>query len=157
VGGIQCLYAAYFGWMAESSYRNGHFYHEAIYGKGEHPAYYDFNWLISTTAWALLSLSGFIGGCGLLRLRSWVRRGEVVYLGILTAATAAEAVRVLSRPLGSAATDLFVTSLVLFCMVFGLFYVPFLFGRVVHMIGARPPRVPGKKKPAGASGDEYFR
>jgi hypothetical protein len=154
VGGIQCLYAVFFGWMAEGHYSGGRFYHEEDHFKGYSPAYFDYGWLIFTTNCALLFLSGLISGYGLLRLRPWVRRWEVAYLGILTLVVVVSVVGDWSRPSWNSEE---LTYFVLFYILFGLFYVPFLFDRVIGVIGARPLGAPGKKKPAGAAGDEYFR
>jgi hypothetical protein len=126
VGGIQWLYAAFFGWSAAMIYSTGQFYNPEFHFKDFYaPAHLDFKWLVFTVAYALLSFSGFVGGYGVLRLLPWVRRWEAAYLSVLAAGVAVGTVRGLSNPLLTPA-DL--TSVVLFFTAFALPYVPFLFG-----------------------------
>jgi hypothetical protein len=75
VGVIQWLSAAFFGWMAYINFTVGQFYHPEFHFKDYYSrAYLDYGWLFFTTVFGLLSVSGFIGGCGLLKRRPWVRR-----------------------------------------------------------------------------------
>ncbi len=126
VGVIQIGYAVYFGWVALRSYMTGRFYHAKSHFKGGHiPEHLDFDWLIFTTACALLTFCGLIGGYGLLRLRPWARRWEVPYLSILSAGMAAGVIAGLPKYLFS---PVYLTSDILFFAAFALPYVPFLFG-----------------------------
>ncbi len=126
VGVIQMLYAAFFGWLAAGSYETGRFYHAEFHFKDCYePEHLDFEWLIFTTACALMSFSGLIGGYGALRLRPWVRRWEVAYLGVLSAGMATGEVAGLSDPLWN---PIYLTSNILIFLALTLPYVPFLFG-----------------------------
>jgi hypothetical protein len=153
-GVIQMLIAAYFGWMACWLFRNGQFYHPETFSRGKveifvhRAARYDFEWLISTTVWTLLSLTGFIAGYGLLGRRPWARRWEVAYLGILSVVVAVEMVT-LPYDIRRGARDF--TDLVRVLLAFGLPFVPFLFGVVGGGTGATRVRTPGKKKPVSPS------
>jgi hypothetical protein len=88
-GGIQVLYASFFGWLAfpclswtvqQMSWiaQNG-FSFKGEMLKGEYRPAIDMGNFAEGTILALLSLFGFIGGCGLLGLRSWARRWEIAY------------------------------------------------------------------------------
>lgn len=90
VGGIQVLYACLFGWIAflflsrtaeqMSRVAQNGFSFEGEIKKGEYFPAIDARIFTEGSIWALLSLSGFIGGCGLVGLRSWARRWEIAYL-----------------------------------------------------------------------------
>jgi hypothetical protein len=128
-GIIQCFYAAFFGKMCSITFGDGQFYHPAFQGKGEHsPAYFDYSGLFFTTVFALLAVTGFIGGLGVLRLRPWVRRWEAAYLGVLLIGAAAAIVADMSR--GFRAFEDF-TPLMLFSVAFALPFLPFLCEDVV--------------------------
>jgi hypothetical protein len=78
---------------------------------------------------ALVSLSGFIGGCGLLGLRPWARRWEIAYLifvWVLSVAVAAIETR----------SDHDIGYIVLIYMILSLPYLPF------HFISPPPYKVP---------------
>jgi hypothetical protein len=90
VGGIQMLYASFFGWIAfdclswtvqQMSWiaQNGFSFKGRTF-KGEYVPAIDIGNFAEGAILALLSLSGFIGGCGLLGLRPWARQWEIAYL-----------------------------------------------------------------------------
>jgi hypothetical protein len=154
-GVIQMLFAAYFGWMARWFLMNGQFYYPETHYRDKVPGIfvhraerYDFEWLIFTTVWTLLSLTSFIAGCGLLGRRPWARRWEVVYLGILSVVVAVEVVK-LPYNIRRDASDF--TDLVRFLLVFGLPLVPFLFGVVGGSTDATRHQTSGKKKPVSTA------
>jgi hypothetical protein len=139
VGGIQVLYASFFGWIAFPCLRwtvqqmswiaqNGFSFKGKIL-KGEYVAAIDMGNSAEGTILALLSLFGFIGGWGLLGLRPWARRWEIAYLIFASvyslAVIAIEARR--GHDLGY---------IVLASMIFALPYLPFLF------ISPPPHKVP---------------
>jgi hypothetical protein len=137
-GVVQMLYAVLFGYMVAISYMSGHFYHAEFHGKGDYtPEYLDFEWLISTTTVALLSFCSLIGGYGLVRLRPWVRRWEVVYLSVVLAAVVSSMVEDLSKPVWN--SDYLTTNIRLF-VAFVLPYVPFLFRVAGDAAGASRSR-----------------
>jgi hypothetical protein len=158
-GIIQVVYAAFFGWLAWLVFRSGQFHSPETFFKGHQPEIFDYQWLITTTLCTLLSFSGFISGCGLLGRRPWARRWEVAYLGFLAVGVAAQTVFIQSVARGS--PTLFArgkpadfTALILFCLIFALPFVPFLFGVVG---GAAPLRGPRQKKPVIAPGGAWDR
>jgi hypothetical protein len=143
VGAVQLLYAAFFGFKAVNLYIPGQFYHPEFHFKDLHvPAHLDYEWLILTTAIALVSCVAFIGGYGLLRLRRWVRGWQVAYLIIVSAGMAAQTVADLSKPTW---TPEGLTQAVQFFTALTLPYVPFLFGVVGDEGGSS---LPGKWKPS---------
>jgi hypothetical protein len=145
VGGIQFVYAGFFGWIAFDRWMSGRFYNPETFFKGGHLlAYYDFDWLIYTLIYALISLCGFIGAFGLLGLRPWARRWEVAYLGVLSLGVAVRTVELLIE---MRSTSLDFTALGLFFLALALPSVPFLFGVVSGALGATPLYAPGKKMP----------
>jgi hypothetical protein len=132
-GAVQLLYAAAFAWFASWEFLGGggEFFHPALSGKGGYsPAYFDWEKLITLALTTLLSLTGLIGGCGLLSLRPWVRRWEAAYLHVLSVgaylcmAMAAGAVWAAMSWLWPYKLDF--RSTVLFTAALGLPYVPFL-------------------------------
>jgi hypothetical protein len=126
VGVIQMGYAVFFGRSAAGSYETGSFYHTESHFKDSHiPEHLDFEWINFTTACALLSFSGLIGGYGLLQLRPWVRRWEVAYLGIFSAVMATGVIADLPK---YQLSPIYLTYDILGFMAFTLPYVPFLFG-----------------------------
>jgi hypothetical protein len=137
-GVVQMLYAVLFGYMVVMAYHGGQFYHAEFHGKGDYtPEYLDFEWLISTTALALLSFCCLIGGYGLFRLRPWVRRGEVVYLSVFLVIMVMWMVEDSSKPVWN--SDYLTTNIRLF-VAFVLPYVPFLFGVAGDAAGASRSR-----------------
>ena len=149
VGVIQWLNAEFFGWMTYIDFTRGQFYHPESHGKGEYsPAYLDYNWLFFTTVFGLLSVSAFIGGCGLLKLRPWVRRWVAAYLGVLLLGTAAGIV--VEMPRGWLGPES-LTALMLFATAFALPSLPFLFGAVVERMAEIARRRVRKEEPVGAS------
>ncbi len=151
VGVIQWLNAAFFGWMTIIYFTFGRFYHAEAYGKGgPFPAYLDFGWLIFTPVFGLLSVSGFLSGWGLLKLRPWVRWWAAAYLGILLLGTAAAIVVEMPR-LWLVPESL--TALMLFSTAFALPCLPFLFGPVVDLVtGPTPLRVAKEKSMVASYG-----
>ena len=142
VGVVQWFYVGLFGWIFYLVYRSGSFYHPASHGKGsDHPAYYDYRWLIDSTATALLVIAGLLGGYGLLRLRRWVRWPELVYLVVLSAWLISNLVEFPFR-----LQDL--RGLFLLYLAPGLPYVPLL-SRAFVILACRPipPPMP-EKRPA---------
>lgn len=90
VGGIQVLYASFFGWGALGCLwwsaqqmvwiaREG-FSFQGMRFKGSYIPSFNLENFAEGTVLALLSLCSLIGGYGLLRLRSWARRWEIAYL-----------------------------------------------------------------------------
>ena len=151
-GVIQVLYAAFFGWLAFVEFGTGQFYTPALVFKGDHPEFYDYQWLITTTLCTLLAFTSLIGGYGLLGRRPWVRRWEVAYLGFVAVGVAAQTVWIQSDVPGypsffarSRPADF--TALILFSLMFALPFVPCLFGVVSRRAGATILRAPAKKKP----------
>lgn len=95
VGGIQLLYASFFGWIAFDSLwwsanemvrvaQEGFTFEGRILkGKtleGTYIPAFDLENFALGMEFALLSLCSLIGGYGLLRLRPWTRRWEIAYL-----------------------------------------------------------------------------
>jgi hypothetical protein len=155
-GGIQMLYAAFFGWLALREFGPDGFYTPAFVFKGYHAEFYDWRCLIITTFCTLLSLCGFIGGYGLHGLRPWVRRWEVAYLGFLALGVAAETVWARSDIPGS--PNYFArgrpadyTALVLFSLAFALPFLPLLVGVAGGRTSAMQLRPTGKKQAGSAS------
>jgi hypothetical protein len=147
-GCIQWLYALVFGWYAIDLL--SHCYHPEFRSKDIHdPAYLSLVEVFFGTICTLLSLSGFIGGYGLLGLQRWVRRWEIANLGVLSVGVTAVTVG-MSLDVRSGPADF--TALVLFSLAFALPYVPFLFGVVGGGTGATLLGAPGKKKPVSVSG-----
>jgi hypothetical protein len=129
VGIIQCFYGAFFGRMFWKAFGDGRFYHPAFEGKGFYsPAYFDFAGLFFATVFALLAVTAFIGGCGLVGLRGWVRRWEAAYLGVLLMGTAVAIVEEMPR---AWLVPESLTPLMLFSVAFSLPYLPFLCDDVV--------------------------
>jgi hypothetical protein len=127
IGGIQVLCASLFGWIALGSLsmvvqREGTF-------KGVYVPPINFSNLYEGTMAALLSLSCFIGGCGLLGLRPWARRWEIAYLVLVSVLSMVIAIHETrsGRDLGY---------IVLWYMILALPYLPFLF------ISLSPCKVP---------------
>jgi hypothetical protein len=138
VGVIQWLNAAFFGWMTYIYFAHGRFYNPALRIKGGHSqAYLDFGWLIFTPVFGLLSVSGFLSGWGLLKLRPWVRRWAAAYLGILLLGTAAATVVEMPRLWLVPESR---TALLLFSTAFALPCLPLLFGAVFTGISIRDRR-----------------
>ena len=142
-GGIQWLYALVFGLCAVDVLI--HCYHPQWSGKNIYePAHLSLVELFFGTICAVLSLSGFIGGYGLLGLRRWVRNREITYLGVFSvgviAVTAMLAFDIRSGPPQFA-------SLILFSLAFGLPYVPFLFGVVGDGTGVKLLGAQGRTRP----------
>jgi hypothetical protein len=149
VGVIQWLNAAFFGWMTCIYFSFGQFYHPESRIKGGYSqAYLDFGWLIFTTVFGLLSVSGFISGCGLLKLRSWVRRWAAAYLGTLLLGTAAAIVVEMPR-IWLVPESL--TALMLFSTAFALPCLPFLFVALVDLGTEVAPLRVRKEEPMGVS------
>jgi hypothetical protein len=136
VGCVQWAYATYFGWWAVYLLR--FCYHPELYGKGFHSAaYLSLVELFFGTIGAILSLTGLIGGLGLVVLKGWARRWEIAYLSFL-------AVGVAGFTAGTALDIRFgaddFTVFALLSLAFGLPYAPILFvppGR--RSQGAQPP------------------
>jgi hypothetical protein len=93
VGGIQLLYASFFGWVAYdslwwSAYQMVRIAQEGFTFQGKtlkgtyiepfHLGNFERGMEV-----ALLSLCSLIGGYGLLRLRPWTRRWEIAYLTVV--------------------------------------------------------------------------
>jgi hypothetical protein len=157
-GAIQLLYAAAFAWFASVEFLGGggEFFHPASSGKGTYmPAYFDWEKLITVTLTTLPSLTGLIGGCGLLSLRPWVRRWEAAYLLVLAVgaslcvAIAAGAVWAVMSWLWPFKLDL--PAILLFTTALGLPYVPFLSGSFVRAATESAPLGPPKKTPTVVS------
>ena len=157
-GAVQLLYAAAFAWFATNEFLGGggEFFHPALPVKGGYsPAYFDWEKLITVTLTTLLSLTGLIGGCGLLWIRPWVRRWEAAYLLVLAVgaalcvAVAAGAVWAVTSWLWPFKLDF--PSTVLFTTALGLPYVPFLSGAFVRAATESAPLGPLKKVPAVVS------
>ena len=157
-GAVQLLYAAAFAWFATNEFLGGggEFFHRALPVKGGYsPAYFDWEKLITVTLTTLLSLTGLIGGCGLLWTRPWVRRWEAAYLLVLAVgaslcvAVAAGAVWAVTSWLWPFKLDF--PSTVLFTTALGLLYVPFLSGAFVRAATESAPLGPLKKVPAVVS------
>jgi hypothetical protein len=142
VGGIQWAYALYFGSWAVYMLR--FCYHPEFHGKGDSAAYLSLVELFFGTMCALLALSGFFGGCGLLALRRWARRWEIAYLGVLSVGVAGVTVG-MAFDIHFGPRDF--TALALFSLAFALPYVPFLFGVVGGGIGGTLGRAQGEKQP----------
>jgi hypothetical protein len=139
VGGIQVLYALCIGrfaflfleWIVQRMSRiaqNG-FSFEGEFLKDKYVPAIDVGNLGEGTILVLLSLSAFIGGCGLLGRRPWARRWEIPYL--IFASVYAVGVFTVETRRGH---DL--GYIVLAYLVFALPYLPFLF------ISAPPYKVP---------------
>jgi hypothetical protein len=149
VGVIQWLNAAIFGWMTYITFNRGQFYNPEFHGKGLHsPAYWDFRWLFFTTIFGLLSVSGFISGCGLVGLRPWVRRWVAAYLGILSLATA---VLIVEDMLRARLAPESLRDLIVVATAFAFPSLPFLFGPVVDRMAEAARRPVRKEEPVGAS------
>jgi hypothetical protein len=147
-GVIQWLYAAFFGWTTFANFMSGRFYNPEFYGKGTYsPAYLDFRWLFLTTVFGLLSVSGFISGCGLVGLRPWVRRWAAAYLGILLLVTASIVWDMRRGLLNSEG----LTNTMLFSTAFAVPSLPFLFRAVVDRMAEVARRRVRKEEPVGAS------
>jgi hypothetical protein len=118
VGAIQVLYAAGFGWIALDCLSSV-VQHEGTFKGVYIPPINLFN-LAQGTMTALLSLSAFIGACGLLGLRPWARRWEIAYLffGSISALAVIAIETRRGHDLGY---------IVLAYMIFALPYLPFLF------------------------------
>ncbi len=142
VGVVQLVYAGFFGCVAYGELRFGQFYHPASHGKGDFPAYYDYDWLVRTPFLVLISATGFFGGVGLLGLRRWVRRWEIAYLAVLFAYIATISVEqsfhVPHRP-GD------YNELAVFIAAVALPFVPFVFGLVGSETAATRRIMGGKK------------
>ena len=151
VGVIQWLKAAFFGWMTCIYFTFGQFYHPESRIKGGYSqAYLDFGWLIFAPVFGLLSVSGFICGCGLLKLRPWVRWWAAAYLGILLLGTAAAFVVEMPRVWLVPES---LTALILFSTAFALPCLSFLFGPVVALVtGPTPLRVAKEKSMVASYG-----
>jgi hypothetical protein len=149
VGVVQWFYVGLFGWIFYLVYWSGSFYHPAYdgHGKGssDHPAYYDYRWLIYSTATALLVIAGLLGGYGLLRLRRWVRWPELAYLVVLSAWLISDLVEFRFRPWESAES---LRALFLLYLAPGVPCVPLL-SRAFITLACRPipPPMP-EKRPA---------
>jgi hypothetical protein len=129
VGGIQVLYASFFGWLAFPCLRwtteqmiwvaqNGFSFQGTTF-KGVYLPALNLENLAEGTVLALLSLCCLIGGCGLLRLRSWARYWEIAYLVVVAVYSLwvlATAIR-MGHDFGY---------IVLFSMAFTLPYLPLL-------------------------------
>jgi hypothetical protein len=144
VGLIQWGFAFLFGYYAIEILR--YCYHPEFHGKGINAeAYLSLVELFFGTIGALLALSGFIGGCGLLALRRWARPWEIAYLGVLLVGLA---------PLGAQmAFDIRsgpreFTAFAMFSLGLALPYMPFLFGVVDGRTGATLVRSRWEKQPA---------
>ncbi len=146
VGVIQWLNAAFFGWMTFIYFTHGRFYNPEVPIKsGYSRAYLDFGWLIFTPVFGLLSVSGFISGYGLVKLRPWIRRWVAAYLGILLLGTAAAIMVEMPRLWLVPESH---TALMLFSTAFAL---PFLFGPAVAFVAGRTPIGVPKEKSIVAS------
>jgi hypothetical protein len=149
VGVIQWLYAAFCGWMTYIYFAHGRFYNPALRIKGGYSqAYLDFGWLIFATVFGLLSISGFLSGWGLLKLRPWVRWWAGAYLGILLLGTAAATLVKMPR-LWLVPESL--TALMLFSTAFALPCLPFLFVALVDLGTEVAPLRVRKEEPMGVS------
>jgi hypothetical protein len=82
--------------------------------------------VLALTVFSLLSLTSFIGGYGLLRLRPWARRWEFAYLGCVSLAVAVPMVAMLSGAIRMPREFDDLTMFILIVMAFALPYVPFL-------------------------------
>lgn len=123
-GCIQWIYALVFGKYAIDFL--SHCYHPEFHSKDiNDPAHIDVFDLLFGTICALLSLSGLIGGYGLIRLRRWARHWETAYLGVLAVGVTIVAV-IMSFDIRSGTAEF--TALILFSLAFALPYVPFLRG-----------------------------
>ena len=123
-GCVQGLYALVFGWYAIILL--SHCYHPRFWGKGiDDPAHLDLGEFFFGMVCALLALSGFIGGFGLLGLRRWARRWEAVYLGVLSVGVAVAAV-IMSLDIHFGPAEF--TGLALLSLAFAMPFVPFLRG-----------------------------
>ncbi len=142
VGVVQLVYAGFFGYVAYGELRFGQFYHPASHGKGDFPAYYDYEWLVRTPILVLISATGFLGGVGLLGLRRRVRGWEIAYLAVLFAYIAEISVEqyfhVPRRP-----GDFY--ELAVFIAAVALPFVPFVFGLVGSEAGATRRFMAGRK------------
>jgi hypothetical protein len=144
VGLIQWGYALLVGYRAIDILR--YCYHPEFHGKGiNHEAYLSLVELFFGTIGALLALSGFIGGCGLLALRRWARPWEIAYLSVLLVGVARLGAE-MAFDIRSGLREF--ASLASFALAFGLPYVPFLFGVVGGGNGATLRRAQGEKQPA---------
>jgi hypothetical protein len=143
VGFIQWGYALVVGRYAVELLR--FCYHPEFGFKGGHEeAYLSLAELFYGTVFALLSLSGFIGGCGLLALKRWARPWEIAYLSVLSVGVAAVTCA-MAFDIRSGARDFMV--LALFSLAFALPYMPFLFAVVDGGTGPTRCRPPEEKTP----------
>jgi hypothetical protein len=148
VGLIQWSYSLVFGYFAAELLR--FCYHPQIHFKDVYQEpYLSLAELFFGMVIALLSLSGFIGGCGLLALKRWARAWEIAYLFILSIGVAAVTCA-MAFDIRAGVRDF--TVLGLFSLAFALPYVPFLFGNVVSGTGQTPRTAPGTKKPVSVYG-----
>jgi hypothetical protein len=100
------------------------------------------------TTLALLSLSGFVGGYGLLGLRRWVHRWEAAYVAVFSVGLAGiTAVMALDTRCGPA---YFIASFLLL-VAFAVPYMPFLIEVAGNGSEAMRLRVPGKEKPVNVA------
>jgi hypothetical protein len=136
-GALQWLYAGLFAWYALWAYHGGRFYSTAGKRSPSEPVYLDYRWLIAVTVLSLLAVTSFIGGYARLRLRPSVRRWEFAFLSVLSIGVAIVAVDfVFVNPLWPLTELIYV---VLLSLLFGLPYLPFLFGTVVASASAAKP------------------
>jgi hypothetical protein len=128
-GCIQMIYAVAVGWFAFLEMRgvvHGIVHYGELIGKGSGSISPHLGDLIALSIFSLLSLSGFIGGYGLLRLRPWARRWEIAYLGFVSVAVAVSMVAMLSGAVRMPREFDDLTMLALIAMAFALPYLPFL-------------------------------
>ena len=128
-GCIQVLYAAAVGWLAFLEMKG--VVHDIVHygelvGKGSGSIAPHIGDLVALPIFSLLSLTGFIGGYGLLRLRQWARRWEIAYLGIVSAAVAISITAMLSGAVRMPFEFDHLTMFALIAIAFALPYLPFL-------------------------------
>jgi hypothetical protein len=128
-GCIQMLYAAVVGWFAFLELRgvvHGIMHYGELIGKGSGSISPNPGDLVALPIFSLLSLTGFIGGYGLLRLRPWARRWQIAYLGIVSVAVAVSMAAMLSGAVRMPYEFDDLTMFALIAIAFALPYLPFL-------------------------------
>lgn len=146
-GCIQILYAVVVGRLVFRGLSG--LVHEMVHygeliGKGGGPISPHPRDLLALTILSLLSLTSFIGGYGLLRLRPWARRWEIAYLGVVSVAVAVSMVAMLSGAIRMPHEFDDLTMFVLIVMAFALPYLPFLVTRWPGVVSPPPYKSPSK-------------
>ncbi|MGC8638905.1 MAG: hypothetical protein ACP5XB_03380 [Isosphaeraceae bacterium] len=126
-------------WIAQYGFKD-------IPGKGEYIPALNIGNMVDGTIYAAICLSGFIGGCGRIGLRSWASRWEIAYFLFAS-------VPLLSETAAVARKGYDITYCVLFYAGFVLVYLPLCF------ISPPPPEAPlvgtvARSKPAADDLDE---